>query len=92
MVNKPSVYVMLLSNNQYYVGSTDNIARRLREHNHGKTKSTRFKRPVRLIFSEKFDSLVLARRVEYKIKRLKSRKIIEQIIKMGKIDTKLLGD
>lgn len=86
------VYILLLSNGQYYVGSTDNIERRVLEHNNGKTTSTRHKRPVKLVFTQKFDILSEARKVEYRIKKQKSRIIIEKIILEGQINIKLMGD
>jgi predicted GIY-YIG superfamily endonuclease len=41
--------------------------------------------PVKLVFSQKYDDIKIARKIEIKIKRFKNRKIIEQIIKDGKI-------
>ena len=87
----PVVYFLKLENEQYYIGSTTDIDRRILEHQNGATPSTRHKRPVGLIFKQDFDDIKVARQVEYKLKRLKSRKIIEQITKDGKINLKLLG-
>jgi len=46
-------------NNRYYVGITNNIDRRLKEHNDGKSKYTR---PFKLIFKQTYDDLSQARR------------------------------
>jgi putative endonuclease len=39
-----------------YIGFTDNLERRLYEHNSGLVKSTKNRRPLELIYYEKFDS------------------------------------
>ena len=53
-----------------YVGLTDNLERRLSEHNGGKNKTTRPYRPFVLIHSEMFETRIEARQRE---KYLKSR-------------------
>ena len=76
-------YVYILQsriNSRFYVGSTIEINKRLSEHNNGYVKSTRNMRPWELKFYKKFDSIRNARQIEFKIKKLKSRKIIERII------------
>ena len=78
------VYILKsLKNGKYYVGSTDNLERRIFEHNSGKSKYTRLSKPFELVFSQEFETLVLARKVEFKLKSFKSKKIIEQIIEDG---------
>ncbi len=59
--------------------------RRLDEHNSGKTKSLVGIRPLKLVFEKEFLLLHDARRVEKNLKRLKNRRIIEQIVKDGEI-------
>ena len=44
-----------------YTGHTDNLERRLSEHNSGKVKSTRARRPFVLVYSEKFSTRSEAR-------------------------------
>jgi len=39
-----------------YVGHTANLEKRLTEHNNGKSISTRNKRPLKLIYQEKFQT------------------------------------
>ena len=47
------VYVLLsLSDGNLYIGFTTDLARRLEEHAAGKSPSTSFRRPFRLIFCE----------------------------------------
>jgi putative endonuclease len=74
-------------NGRYYVGSTNNISRRLNEHNAGHTKSLKNILPMSLVFSKQYDTLLEARQIELHIKKLKSRKIIEKIIRDNNIQT-----
>jgi len=67
-------------NSRYYVGSTNDLDRRLAEHDRGKTKYTKYAGPFDLVYQEKFDTLKQARQREYQIKKLKSRKYIEDLI------------
>ena len=66
--------------NKYYVGSTTDIERRLEEHNRGKEKFTKTGSPWRLVYKEEFGELRQARQREYYIKKMKSRKFIEDLI------------
>ena len=43
-------------NGRLYTGSTDNLERRVAEHNSGRSKATRFTGPFDLLHSESFDS------------------------------------
>jgi len=83
-----SVYILRLNNGQYYLGSTSDLDKRLIEHNSGKTKGIRYKLPATLIFHQEFETIEQARQTEYKIKKMKSRKIIERIIEDGEIKIK----
>ena len=65
---------------KFYTGSSDDYKRRLREHNEGKVKSTKGKRTWELVYKQLFQTIKEARQAEYKLKRYKSRKIIEQIV------------
>ncbi len=51
-----TVYILLCADNSFYVGVTNNINRRLFEHQNGETpKSYTYKRrPVKLVFKEQF--------------------------------------
>lgn len=48
------VYILKLSNNNHYVGSTKDLKARLKKHNSGQVKSTRNKRPNKLVFFATF--------------------------------------
>lgn len=75
-------------NSRYYIGSTIDLERRLNEHNEGKTPSTRLTRPFKLVFFKKYETIKEARMTEYKLKKKKSKLIIEKIIESGKITIK----
>ncbi len=62
------VYVLQLSNHQYYVGSTPDLKRRLAEHQTGKAASTKNLRPVKLLWFGSFAGRLLARRFEQYLK------------------------
>lgn len=84
---KGYVYILLTKGNHYYIGSTSDIVRRLNEHKFGKTISLRKLLPVRLVFKQEYLDLKSARKIEAKLKKFKNRKILDQIIKNGKIIT-----
>jgi len=51
------VYVLKsLKDNKRYIGFTENLQRRLFEHNNGLVKSTKNRRPLELIYHEEFVS------------------------------------
>ena len=48
-------YVLLsLKDKEFYIGSTDNLKRRLTQHSHGKVDATRYRLPLKLIYYEYF--------------------------------------
>jgi putative endonuclease len=66
---------------RFYIGSSDNPERRLiNQHNKGFVKATKAGIPWEIVFQQKYVDLVMARKIEYKLKTYKSRKIIEKII------------
>ena len=66
------IYVIKsLKNKRYYIGSTNNLKRRLEEHNSGKSKYTRLTKPFRLIYKEEYKTLKEARKREYYLKKIK---------------------
>ncbi len=68
------------SANQYYVGSCEDISVRLEQHNTGRNKSTKIGAPWELKKLETYNTRSEAMKREAFIKRMKSRKFIEQVI------------
>ena len=65
------VYILECADKTLYVGCTNNIEKRLAEHNGLKRGAhyTKIRRPVVLKYSERFQTLADARRCEAEIKR-----------------------
>ena len=81
---KGYVYILQsLKNQRFYIGSTNDLERRFIEHNLGKTKYTSLNKPFKMVFSQEYENLEMARKVEFKLKSFKSRKILEEIIGDG---------
>ena len=66
--------------NRYYIGSTQNIHKRLDRHNAGATKSTKAGRPWVIVYSEEYESKSEAIKRENYLKSMKSRKFIKTLI------------
>ena len=71
------VYILLLGNGQYYVGSTNDLERRIAQHKAWKVIATKGKLPLELLFTREYETLPEARSAEYQLKKKKSRKYIE---------------
>lgn len=63
-------YILECSDKTLYVGCTNNLERRLEQHNNSKWGAhyTKIRRPVKLLYSETFGTLKEARRREIEIK------------------------
>ena len=70
-------------NGSFYTGHTKDIHERLKYHNCGKVKATRYLVPFRVVYREVYESATEARRREYYIKSQKSRKFIQALVAMG---------
>lgn len=77
------VYLARCNDNSLYTGSCIDIKARVIKHNQGEgAKYTKYRRPVIIVYFEKFDSLIKARGREAQIKRwTKAKK--ENLIKHG---------
>jgi len=64
----------------YYVGSTNRLEERIREHNAGKVFSTKLHCPLDLVYFIRFDKEVSARSYERKVKNMRKEK--ERIIRI----------
>jgi putative endonuclease len=66
-------YILECADGSLYVGSTNDLQKRLHEHNHTKSGAhyTKIRRPVTLKYSEELQSLAQARKREAEIKSWK---------------------
>lgn len=66
------LYILKCADRTLYTGITDDLERRVREHNSSPrgAKYTAARRPVRLVFSRKFRRRSTAARAEVRIKKL----------------------
>jgi putative endonuclease len=81
-------FVYILKSNKngtYYIGSTENINNRYEEHCNARVTATKYLLPIEIVFYKKYPTIKEARQIEYKLKKFKSRKIIERIINEGDI-------
>ncbi|CAE6930993.1 GIY-YIG nuclease family protein [Vibrio sp. B1FLJ16] len=70
-----SVYLIRNNRNALYCGVTNDVERRLKQHQAGKgAKALKGKGPLTLEWTMSFDSKVIAMRAEYFIKRLTKNK------------------
>jgi putative endonuclease len=79
-----SAYLYVLrsaSRNRHYIGATNDMRRRLDEHQRGQTSSTRTGRPWELIWLVEFANIKQAKYIERALKALKSRVFLEEMIK-----------
>ena len=69
------VYAIVSSSSgRIYIGQTENIGRRLLEHNLGRVRSTRLGTPWTLLKTEEFDTRADARWAERQLKASKGRR------------------
>lgn len=75
------VYIVKCADGTLYTGSTNDLQKRIHEHNHAKNGAhyTKIRRPVVYVYTEDCGSLSEARRREAEIKRL-SRPKKEELI------------
>lgn len=66
------VYLVECSDKTFYIGYTNNLEKRIKAHNEGKTgaKYTRSRLPVTLKYSESFKTLSKALKREHELKKL----------------------
>ena len=62
---KATTYIFQsLKDNRTYVGSTNDFARRLKQHNAGQVKSTKYRIPFKTLLIEEVETLTEARKRE----------------------------
>ena len=79
------VYILECADKSLYVGCTNNLKKRIKQHNDSKWGAhyTKIRRPVKLVHSENFKTLVEARKREQEIKGWRREKKLN-LIKLGK--------
>ena len=65
---------------RYYIGSSENVARRLSDHNSGKVKSTKAYQPWEVVYLEKFNIESDALKREKQIKSYKSGNAFKKLL------------
>ena len=75
------VYVIRsVSSGKHYIGQTNNIRRRLDEHNFGKGRYTNNRGPWKVVYKEQFDTRSEAMRREKFLKSGKGRELMKGIL------------
>lgn len=76
------VYVLMsLKDNSLYIGYTTDLKKRIKEHKEGKSQSTKFRRPFKLIFYEAFINRIDAKRRENYLKSGWGRRSLTKMLK-----------
>jgi len=80
-----SVYILQsLKDGRSYVGYSDNFERRFKEHNDGRSKSTKHRRPFKLILKEDFENEAEAKKRELYWKSGAGRRKLKEYFKNQK--------
>lgn len=82
---KGFVYILKDQAGKFYVGSTTDIKRRLRQHGGGYTQTTRNMIQPQLVLVQEYETLDKARKIERKIKNLKRHDYIQEMVEDGLI-------
>ena len=81
-------YILRCSDNSLYCGQTNDLEKRISEHNSDKAlaaKYTRSRQPVTLVYFEKFKTLHLAAKREYEVKqwpKAKKEALVQESLKI----------
>ncbi|MFH1207160.1 MAG: GIY-YIG nuclease family protein [Patescibacteria group bacterium] len=82
---KAFVYILRDAHGKFYIGSTTDLKRRLRQHQLGHTRTTRNMTSPELVHSQEYAALLEARKIERRLKNLKRKDYIARIIQDGNI-------
>ena len=75
-----TVYILQNESKKYYIGCTNNLERRLLEHNSGESKSTKNRGLWTVLYKEHFEKSVDAYEREKKIKSYKGGRAFKKLI------------
>ncbi len=73
-------YILKCKDNTYYVGSTNNLERRLKDHDNRQNRYTKGRLPISLVFAKQFSTLKEARSYEFFIKRQRNKEFYKKLI------------
>ena len=80
------IYILKCSDNTLYTWITNNLKKRLRQHNWeilGGAKYTLSRKPVKLVYFEEAENRSIASKREYEIKKMSRKKKLELIKKIN---------
>ncbi len=77
---KRFVYILLLINGQYYIGSTNDIERRFADHVGWNTPTTKRIPVKKMLFKRAYMTKAQARKVEMFLKKQKSKLLVEKFM------------
>lgn len=84
MENRYYMYVLLCADGTFYGGFTNDVAKRVATHNAGKgAKYTQTRRPVKLLYSQAFETKSAALKAEYAFKHQSRKKKEQFLLKNG---------
>jgi putative endonuclease len=70
-----------LSTGRFYIGHTGNLPKRIAQHNSNRVSSLKNRGPWELVYTEEYPTRAGASQRERQIKRMKSRRWIEQLLR-----------
>ena len=80
----PYVYILEgEENGRYYIGSTLDIKKRICHHQGGHTPSTSKFGKLKIVFTQEYETLIEARNIERKLKKIKRKDYLFKIIESG---------
>jgi putative endonuclease len=78
------VYILRGGTGRHYIGSTENLERRVEEHQRGSNHTThRFGGEIELVAAKELSSMVEARNLESSLKRKKNPRLAISILQSG---------
>lgn len=83
------VYILEDDNNKYYIGCSEEVSARYKDHLNGLVYTTRRMKNPKIVFRHEYSSIQEAKKIEYKLKNLKRKDYIDKIIKDGYIKMKI---